>query len=226
MKPVFDALSENLVLLQSELSRFREEGIVIAKEAPQPSQESVEREPLQAEVGDVRPIRPTPAPVVEAPPPQADQMWLTFLEFIKPHLKDVSPIEAQINKALAEGKNPAQLYDCFNMFVQVIREIYIISTLNTAEVNFEQFVRQFQGQLQLEVRGLEAEGRLVERLGYQPKIVSSREFSEIQRKIYEKKLSQLRGTPSNGQVIAVLSPGVKSTHREWESAPEVAVFGW
>jgi uncharacterized protein YlxW (UPF0749 family) len=163
---------------------------------------------------------------------EVDEAWKPFFEFTKQYFdsEQAPKIERCIKQVLSEKRDPATVHDCFKTFAQMIGVIYRRSTLHPEDLNLNDFHKQFENQLKLQIYGLDVERRQWKDLTPRPKMVpvENLELENPQRKIYDMKLKEMRrsGEPQPGQVIAVLSPGIKSTYRsDWDIPPEVAVYG-
>jgi archaellum component FlaC len=165
------------------------------------------------------------------------ETWDPFINFIKSDLElgEISSLEKAINSVSRAGGNPVEKRSCFEEVAKAIKLVYEKSLIEPEKVNFEYFVnqfkeQQFQEKLKLQIYGWDAEGKQLHNLPYRPSVVSFNELkpNTPQRAIYDKKLSnkQSKGKAQSGQIIAVLSPGIKSTHQpDWNIPPEVAVYG-
>jgi hypothetical protein len=160
---------------------------------------------------------------------ELDHNWKDFIELSRLVLSagDVYTLEQDLKNELSRGENPGKKNYWFKKFAEIAKLLYQNSILEGA-INFQLSTKKIEELLMIEFYALDAEGKHFEALSYPKNLVSNNQFDSQDSRIHASKLAAKQNTNGilqNGQIITLLSPGIKSTFdSNWNIPPRLAIY--
>ena len=88
----------------------------------------------------------------------------------------------------------------------------------------DQILNQFAKQLKVKVYGTDIQGKLLKNAGVESTILSLGELTGPEKKMYQDNFSKT-GTLQSGQIVMVVSPGIRSLYdSNWDVKPKVVLY--